>query len=85
MNKLLVLAFIPLFSFGQSAKDYFEQARLWNTFCIDTRQNNSFVGKFDGKNMPTIDPTFLIYLPHKQKLDLSVLLTASILFPIILI
>ena len=26
MNKLLVLAFIPLFSFGQSAKDYFEQA-----------------------------------------------------------
>ena len=26
MNKLLILVLIPLFSFGQSAKDYFEQA-----------------------------------------------------------
>ena len=26
MNRLLILVFIPLFSFGQSAKDYFEQA-----------------------------------------------------------
>lgn len=54
--------------------DYYQQVQLYN----------SHFDVVNGicKKMPTINCTNLLYIPHRVRLDMTVLLTASILFPV---
>ena len=61
-------------------EDYLEQARVWNDFFHEFNLLNNISTRIKMSPMPTIDPSLFIHIPHRARLDLSVLLTASIMF-----
>eukprot|EP01038_Epipyxis_sp_PR26KG_P004416 gene4416-6243_t len=62
-------------------EDYLEQADIHNKFVAQVQVSNNIAAK-NLKFLPTINIDSLLFLPHKLRLDLSVLLTTSILFTI---
>ena len=84
LNMLAVLQDQPLhdklacdFKLDILLEDYFEEARIWNQFHHSVGNTSS---RLFTKLKPIIDPAVLIHVPHRQRVDLSVLLTASIMF-----
>lgn len=72
---------IPATLFTQDilTEDYLEEAHIYNTYVRSLAISNDSAVK-QLKPMPSVDLYSLLNIPHKVRLDLSVVLTATILF-----
>eukprot|EP01034_Spumella_vulgaris_P041861 gene41861-51883_t len=74
-------AFADSFKLDILIEDYLEECSLNNEYSRNLRISNDSVVK-PVKEMPTVNLYAILVMPHKIRLDLSVMLTASILFHI---
>lgn len=83
-NLINMLQSLPLGSSEQTdafkldvlLEDYLEEAWLWNKHAF------GLLAAGDRKRMPAVDLLSILHMPHNARLDLSVLLTVSIVFPL---
>eukprot|EP01033_Poteriospumella_lacustris_P003063 gene3063-2241_t len=63
-------------------EDYLNECFLWNTFCHTVTVSNSIASKNMKKKPMLSNINSILFVPHRQRLDLSVLLTTRLMFTI---
>eukprot|EP01033_Poteriospumella_lacustris_P019594 gene19594-14211_t len=63
-------------------EDYLNECFLWNTFCHTVTVSNSIAAKNMKKKPMLSNINSILFVPHRQRLDLSVLLTTRLMFTI---
>jgi hypothetical protein len=63
-------------------EDYLNEVYLWNDYCNNIQLSNNCAIKVAKKKPQIQNIDIILFLPHRKRLDLSILLTCSILFTI---